>query len=57
MPRAAVARGQALFKSRVFVMDDVSGITGDFFKGDAITGTCTVCHDTHTPVVTRCRLR
>jgi cytochrome c peroxidase len=43
--RAAVARGQELFNTRTLTIDSVSGINDDFFGGQPIPGTCTVCHD------------
>jgi len=46
--RKAVARGQALFNTRTFIIDNVGGLNGN--PGDPVsgqlTGTCTVCHDT-----------
>jgi cytochrome c peroxidase len=46
--RRAIARGEALFDTRAFVIDGVRGLNGG--AGDPIAGpvngTCTVCHDT-----------
>jgi hypothetical protein len=47
--RRAIARGEAVFNTRRFVIDDVAGLNGG--TGDPVTGplrnaTCTVCHDT-----------
>jgi hypothetical protein len=46
--RRAIARGEQLFNTRPFTIDDVGGLNGG--TGDPIagpfTGTCTVCHDT-----------
>lgn len=52
--RAAIARGQLVFNSRKFVIDNVAGLNGpdDLFGPNhdvplgPITGTCTICHDT-----------
>jgi hypothetical protein len=46
--RRAIARGEALFNSRTFVIDNVGGLNGggaDPIAGP-LTGTCTVCHNT-----------
>jgi cytochrome c peroxidase len=46
--RESIARGEALFNSRTFVIDNVGGLNGggaDPIAG-AFQGTCTVCHDT-----------
>lgn len=47
--RQAIARGEAIFNTRRFVIDNVPGLNGK--SGDPLqrpleTGTCTVCHDT-----------
>jgi hypothetical protein len=47
--RQAIARGEALFNTRRFVIDDVPGLNGGV--GDPVAtpiagATCTVCHDT-----------
>ena len=46
--RRAIARGEQLFNTRSFVIDNVGGLNRD--AGDPLTGpfsgTCTVCHDT-----------
>jgi hypothetical protein len=46
--RESIARGEALFNTRTFVIDNVPGLNGG--SGDPIAGsfngTCTVCHDT-----------
>ena len=44
--RRAVARGQALFNTKPFIIAGVGGLNDTFFAGQAIPGTCTVCHDT-----------
>jgi hypothetical protein len=44
--RRAVARGQALFNTKPFTIAGVGGLNDAFFAGQAIPGTCTVCHDT-----------
>lgn len=45
--RRAVARGQEIFNTRSFVIDNVGGLNG---PGDPVAGpfngTCTICHDT-----------
>jgi len=52
-PRAAVARGQAIFNSRIINITGVAGInddvaTGGLVKGGlpSLPGTCGTCHDT-----------
>jgi hypothetical protein len=46
--RRAIARGEKLFNTRAFVIDNVGGLNRD--AGDPLagpfSGTCTVCHDT-----------
>jgi len=46
--RRAIARGETLFNTRAFIVDNVRGLNGG--AGDPIatpfSGTCTVCHDT-----------
>jgi hypothetical protein len=47
--RQAIARGEALFNSRRFVIDNVPGLNGavgDPVFGPIQAGTCTICHDT-----------
>ena len=47
--RRAIARGEAIFNTRQFVIDDVAGLNGgpqDPVSGPIQTGTCTICHDT-----------
>ena len=47
--RQAIARGEALFNTRQFVIDEVPGLNGDPsdpVSGPIRAGTCTVCHDT-----------
>ena len=47
--RQAVARGEAIFNTRQFVIDNVAGLNGGPQDPVAVpirTGTCTVCHDT-----------
>jgi len=46
--RAAVARGQDLFNSKLFKISDVSGINDEALFGSpsVVNGTCTTCHDT-----------
>lgn len=47
--RQAIARGEALFNSRRFVIDNVQGLNGgvgDPVFGPIQSGTCTICHDT-----------
>jgi hypothetical protein len=46
--RRAIARGERIFNTRTFAIDDVGGLnrgSQDPVKG-SITGTCTLCHDT-----------
>ena len=48
--RRAVARGQALFNARMFIISGVAGLNGETFPSgvtvpQSFTGTCTVCHD------------
>jgi len=52
-PRAAVARGQALFNSKPITITGVAGINDDLQHGGlvsggmaSLTGTCGTCHDT-----------
>ncbi len=52
-PRAAVARGQAIFNSRVINITEVAGINDDASTGglvpggiSSLPGTCGTCHDT-----------
>jgi hypothetical protein len=52
-PRAAVARGQAIFNSRPIIITGVAGINDDVAAGGlvsgglpSIQGTCGTCHDT-----------
>lgn len=52
-PRAAVARGQALFNSKLINISGVAGINDDVSAGGlvpggvpSLTGTCGTCHDT-----------
>ena len=47
--RQAIARGEAIFNTRQFVIDNVPGLNGrmeDPVRRPIQTGTCTVCHDT-----------
>lgn len=47
--RQAIARGEAIFNTRQFEIDNVPGLNGhasDPVSGPIRTGTCTVCHDT-----------
>ena len=47
--RQAIARGEALFNTRQFVIDNVPGLNGraeDPVRRPIIGGTCTTCHDT-----------
>ena len=47
--RQAIARGEAIFNTRQFVIDNVPGLNGgagDPVPGPIPGGTCTVCHDT-----------
>jgi cytochrome c peroxidase len=46
--RRSIARGETLFNTRTFVIDNVGGLNGggsDPIKG-SFNGTCTICHDT-----------
>ena len=52
-PRAAIARGQAIFNSKPINITDVAGINDDISAGglvaggiSSLTGTCGTCHDT-----------
>jgi cytochrome c peroxidase len=52
-PRAAIARGQAIFNSKQFNITGVAGINDDVSAGGlvpggipSLTGTCGTCHDT-----------
>jgi cytochrome c peroxidase len=52
-PRAAVARGEAIFNSRAINITGVAGINDDVSEGglvaggmSSLTGTCGTCHDT-----------
>lgn len=52
-PRAAVARGQAIFNSRIINITGVAGINDDLSAGGLVSGgisslpgTCGTCHDT-----------
>jgi len=42
----SIFRGQQLFNTRTFTIGGVKGLNDVFFGGQAITGTCTTCHDT-----------
>jgi cytochrome c peroxidase len=45
----AIARGEAIFNTRPFVIDNVPGLNAspdDPVRRPLLTGTCTVCHDT-----------
>lgn len=47
--RQAIARGETIFNTRQFVIDDVSGLNSDGsdpVSGPIATGTCTICHNT-----------
>jgi cytochrome c peroxidase len=47
--REAISRGEAIFNTRQFVIDNVPGLNGgpqDPVAGPIRTGTCTICHDT-----------
>jgi cytochrome c peroxidase len=47
--RQAIARGEAIFNTRRFVIDNVPGLNGasqDPLPGPMPNGTCSVCHDT-----------
>ncbi len=48
--RRAIARGQAIFDNKTFVISGVAGLNGQTFASGvtvpmSFTGTCTVCHD------------
>jgi hypothetical protein len=52
-PRAAIARGEAIFNSKTFSITGVAGINDDVSAGGLVaggipsfTGTCGTCHDT-----------
>jgi len=47
--RQAIARGEAIFNTRQFVIDNVPGLNGrpeDPVRRPLQNGTCTICHDT-----------
>jgi cytochrome c peroxidase len=47
--RQSVARGEAIFNARTFVIDNVAGLNGgpaDPLPGPIAGGTCTLCHNT-----------
>jgi hypothetical protein len=47
--RQAIARGEAIFNTRPFVIDNVPGLNGrpdDPVRRPILNGTCTTCHDT-----------
>jgi cytochrome c peroxidase len=47
--RQAIARGEAIFNTRQFVIDQVPGLNGrieDPVRRPILNGTCTLCHDT-----------
>ena len=46
--RNSIARGQEIFNTRTFVIDNVIGLNGpgDPVAGPIASGTCTICHDT-----------
>jgi hypothetical protein len=47
--RRAIARGEAIFNTRQFVIDNVAGLNGgsqDPVAGPIQNGTCTICHNT-----------
>jgi hypothetical protein len=47
--RKAIARGEAIFNTRQFVVDNVPGLNArpeDPVRRPILNGTCTVCHDT-----------
>jgi cytochrome c peroxidase len=47
--RQAIARGEAIFNTRQFVIDKVPGLNGrpeDPVRRPILNGTCTICHDT-----------
>ncbi|HKF67736.1 MAG TPA: hypothetical protein VKB36_14430 [Vicinamibacterales bacterium] len=49
LQRQAIARGEAIFNTRQFVIDNVPGLNGrleDPVRRPLQNGTCTVCHDT-----------
>jgi hypothetical protein len=47
--RQAIARGEAIFNTRQFVIDNVPGLNGrpeDPVRRPILNGTCTICHNT-----------
>ena len=47
--RSPIARGEAIFNTRRFVIDNVPGLNGrpeDPLRRPIQNGTCTICHDT-----------
>jgi cytochrome c peroxidase len=47
--RRSIARGEAIFNTRTFVIDNVAGLNGggaDPLPGPVASGTCTLCHNT-----------
>jgi hypothetical protein len=49
LQRQAIARGEAIFNTRQFVIDNVPGLNGrleDPVRRPLQNGTCTICHDT-----------
>jgi hypothetical protein len=48
LERRAIARGQELFNTREFVIDNVGGLNGapEDPVGTPLRATCTICHDT-----------
>ena len=47
--RQSIARGEAIFNTRTFVIDNVPGLNGrldDPVRKPILSGTCTTCHDT-----------
>jgi len=47
--RQSIARGEAIFNTRTFVIDNVPGLNGradDPIRRPMLAGTCTTCHDT-----------
>ncbi len=47
--RQAIARGETIFNTRTFTIDNVAGLNGgpqDPLAGPIQGGTCTICHDT-----------
>jgi hypothetical protein len=47
--RQSIARGEAIFNTRQFVIDNVPGLNGrpeDPVRRPILNGTCTICHDT-----------